>query len=258
MSNRDERPQPQPGPQVPSATNPWAAMNAPPAPPQGPPPVPPQGRPPQYLPMGPTQQVATKKSPVGVLLAVIAVLLAAILAVLGWFYFSTQGSGGQNTTAAPQTVTTVAEAAGETLSTMVAPPSPTERDSSRITESITPPTSAAAVIGAEARADGVTARGWADNASVNCASGETLIYAARGEAAWVTVCSGGGSQTYRSDIFGGTLTAPVVPGQSNPATGYFTVNAAPATIVVRGAGLTVEQDGQVISAAALPVAWVFD
>lgn len=216
--------------------------------------------------MGPAAQpVATKKSPVGVLLAVIAVLLAAILAVLGWFYFSTQGAGGQNTTAAPQTVTTVAEAVGEegaavptTMSTMVVPPPAAERDSNRITENIAPTTSAAEVIGAAARADGVTARGWVDNSSVNCASGETLIYAARGEDAWVTVCSSGANQTYRSNIFGGTLTAPVVRGQSNPAAGYFTVNAAPATIIVRGAGLTVEQDGQVISSAALPVAWVFD
>lgn len=279
MSNQDERgnpPKPEHpnpsrnnpfvNPQTPSATNPWANVNSP-ATPQNPRPQgPPQGPPPGHnYPMAPVPPAAAKKSPVGILMAIIALLLAAILAVLAWFYFSNQSSGDNNAAAEAQPTLSVTPAPEEenvaavtTVTTVVPPPAEAERDSSRITTSITPTTSVAGGIGAAARADGVTERGWADNGVVNCGSGETLIYAARGNSAWVTVCSGGGGQTYRSDVFGGTLIAPVVTSQSNPASGYFTVDASPATIVVRGAGLTVEQNGQVISSADLPVAWVFD
>ncbi|MGP6174997.1 hypothetical protein [Corynebacterium sp. A21] len=216
---------------------------------------------------------AGKNNTVRVLGTVVVLLLLAIAAATGWLLSNggLPGGGSSNAAWGPSeealTVTPPAATDSGEASQMIGEPervpsthsevSAADRDANRLSEAPAPAPQPGA-IPAAAQADGVNERGWASNGAVNCASGEELIYAARGSDAWVTVCeSGSGAMTYRSDIFGGTLTAPVMPGASNPASGRFMVDASPAVINVQGAGLIVEQDGQVISRAALPVAWVF-
>lgn len=122
-----------------------------------------------------------------------------------------------------------------------------------------PPTLRSALFPQPPTLRGVNERDWSGNGAVDCAPGEQLIYAARGDDAWVAVGkSGSGAMTYRPEVFGGTLTAPVTPGSADPASGRFMVDASSAVINVQGPGLIVEQDGQVISSATLPVAWVFN
>lgn len=64
--------------------------------------------------------------------------------------------------------------------------------------------------------------------------------------------------TYRSDIFGGTLTATVDQSRSNPARGEFYVDASPSIIQVVGGGVEVFQGGTLIAEKNFPSAWVID
>lgn len=96
---------------------------------------------------------------------------------------------------------------------------------------------------------GLTASGWSDNSTTRCGGGETLRYAGRGGGNWVTVCSSGGSMTYRGNVFDGSLTRAVDAGDSNPGAGQFTVPADPSTIVIDGSNLYVYQGGDVVSNA---------
>lgn len=212
-----------------------------------------------------------KNQPSGLLIGLIVLLALAIIAVLAWLFIS--GRPGDSTvaeTVSPGTVTVVVtsqlEAPSTTeRSTVTVTPTrssiqtttpTTPQSSARSVERSATPQPPAAVIPPAAQQAGLTATGWIDNSATRCRGNEDLIYAGRDSDAWITVCESGGQMTYRSDIFGGTLTAAVDPARSNPATGEFYVNASPSIIEVVGGGVEVTQDGSVIAQKSFPSAWV--
>lgn len=227
-----------------------------------------------------------------VVVPVIIALGAGVVGV-GSYLFATGalgGVGGTNDGAAGTTVTiqtTVPGAAGETADGGRAPTAatagtvPDERETgagrtdstagsdrsapgapsaptARSARSVQPAPSPADNFPAEARAAGLTATGWSDNAVTRCGAGESLVYAGRGTDAWVTVCAAGGGMTYRSDVFGGTLNMPVDRHRSNPANGSFTIPASPALIQVEGDQVLVYQDGRLVNSKNLPNAWLIN
>lgn len=212
-----------------------------------------------------------KNQPSGLLIGLIALLALAIIAVLAGLFIS--GRPGDSTaaeTASPDTVTVVvtsqpvAPGTSERSTVTVTP----TRSSIQTTTPTTPQSSARSVersttsqpltaaIPLDAQRAGLSPYGWIDNSATRCRGNEDLIYAGRDSDAWITVCESGGQMTYRSDIFGGTLTAAVDPARSNPATGEFYVNASPSIIEVVGGGVEVTQDGSVIAQKSFPSAWV--
>ncbi|BAC19694.1 hypothetical protein [Corynebacterium efficiens YS-314] len=207
----------------------------------------------------------------GLLIGLIILLSLVVIAVLAWLFIG--GRPGDSTvaeTASPDTVTVVVttqpEAPSATeRSTVTVAPTPstletaaptTSQSSARSVERSTTPQPPVAVIPPAAQQAGLTATGWIDNSATRCRGNENLIYAGRDSDAWITVCEGGGQMTYRSNIFGGTLTATVDPARSNPATGEFYVNASPSIIEVVGGGVEVTQGGAVIAQKSFPSAWV--
>lgn len=96
---------------------------------------------------------------------------------------------------------------------------------------------------------GLSSNGWSDNAATSCGSGESLVFAGRGGGNWVTICSSGGTLNYRGDVFDGVLSAAVDQAASNPGAGYFSVPAAPHTIVINESGLAVRDGSTTVSEA---------
>lgn len=141
-------------------------------------------------------------------------------------------------------------------STEVAPAPNSPQASARSVERRTTAQSPAVAIPSAAQQAGLTANGWSDNAATRCGGNQNLIYAGRDNDAWITVCESGGQMTYRSDIFGGTLTATVDPNRSNPAAGQFYINASPSIIEVVGGGVEVYQGGSLVAEKSFPSAWV--
>lgn len=208
--------------------------------------------------------VATKRNPIGILVGVIVVLLLAIAGVVTYILVSAT-SAGTATSSAPATATSTVvvadsllppaqRAPDHTRDTAVNSPAPVEPSAQPAprSQSAAP---VAPAIPAGAQEAGVTGSGWADNPTVNCGAAEDLVYAGRGDSAWVTVCeSGSGQLTYRSDIFDGNLTAEVTA--ADPAAGQFTVEAAPSRIIVAGDVVRVYQDNSLVAEEPLPSAWV--
>ena len=212
-----------------------------------------------------------KNKPSGLLIGLILLLTLVAIIVVSWLFID--GRPGDSTageTPSPDTVTVVVTAQPEASSTSersTVTVTPT-RSSIQTTTPTTPQSSARSVersttsqpltaaIPLDAQRAGLSPYGWIDNSATRCRGNEDLIYAGRDSDAWITVCESGGQMTYRSDIFGGTLTAAVDPARSNPATGEFYVNASPSIIEVVGGGVEVTQDGSVIAQKSFPSAWV--
>lgn len=193
-----------------------------------------------------------KKSPVVILIAVVVVLLLAVAGVLA--YLLVNGTSLDNNARQSPVTATSTVVVEETVSPS-ASSGPVQSQSQNQSPQARPTPSSEPAVPAAARAAGVTSSGWADNASVDCAAGEDLIYAGRGNSAWVTVCeSGSGQMTYRSDVFDGNLTANVTA--ANPGVGQFIIDAAPSLIAVENDVLRVYQDGAMVSEEQLPSSWV--
>lgn len=62
--------------------------------------------------------------------------------------------------------------------------------------------------------------------------------------------------TYRSAIFGGTLSMPVDMPQSDPSTPYFHVSASPSVIRTYKDKLSVTQDDIVVAREELSNSWL--
>lgn len=221
-----------------------------------------------------TASVAQKQAGgLGVIIAIIGVLLVAIAGVAAYLFLVPSGGGNSSvgTSSDDFMVSTVTETAlaeeeisFESTETI---PAEIEDDALSTTTRDARPVAAAEhngdqapeneiVLPAPARSAGLNLSGWSDNAVTRCRSGEELIYAGKGTNAWVTVCRSGFEMTYRSDVFGGTLTSAVDLGQSNPAQGNFVIPVAPSTIRLSGDVVRVYQDGVEIATESLPNAWV--
>lgn len=203
----------------------------------------------------PLEQEPERKNPVSWLLAVIVLVLVAIIAVLIYLLAASTGTfdvlqqnQAQNTGAEVAEAAPAEQAPGPGYSSGVGPlvavapeGEPTSVAPAPVSEPL--PEHRTSISGA-------LSYGWAENPSVNCAGNEDLVYAGRGDDAWVTVCrAGDGAMTYRSDVFGGNLTAPV--SAAHPAAGQFTVDAAPSVISINNSQLLVHQNGRVVSQAVL-------
>ncbi|WP_279192726.1 hypothetical protein [Corynebacterium stationis] len=224
----------------------------------------------------------------GFLIGIIIVLALAIIGAVAWLYLSgrigtdEQGSPGGNDEAAVQSAEPVNEESAsavlgipESTSAAAAPseetsgeePETTLEEENSDSESSGPARSvgrrpaaepATPVLPEAARAAGLTSSGWSDNAATRCDSTQNLVYAGRDSDAWITVCESDGQMTYKSDIFGGTLTATVDQSRSNPARGEFYVDASPSIIQVVGGGVEVFQGGTLVAEKNFPSAWVID
>ena len=219
-------------------------------------------------------EIGRRRSPVSWLLAIILVVLIAIIAVLAYLFISSTSSSEnvEQAQTADNALTDAADTSGETLSggllgeattvqslgaedtaevaaepeSEVATPLSSAKPSSQSLTDIRIRESEAV----DSSIPGATSYGWADNASVSCRANEDLIFAGRGDNAWVTVCeSDDGHMTYRSDIFGGNLTAAVTG--ADPTAGQFTIEAAPSVISLNKSQLVVYQDGVTVTSAIL-------
>lgn len=207
---------------------------------------------------------ATKRNPIGIVLGIIVVLLLAIAGVVTYMLVSATSSGSA-TGSAPITATSTVVVANsaqppaqrapeDTWDTATNPDVPAEPSAQPAPRTGTT-APVAPSIPAGAQEAGVTGSGWVDNPSVNCGANEDLVYAGRGDSAWVTVCeSDGGRLTYRSDIFDGSLTAEVTA--ADLAVGRFTVDAAPSRIIVEGDVVRVYQDNNLVAEEPLPSSWL--
>lgn len=221
------------------------------------------------------EETRSKRSPVGWLIAIILVVLIAIIAVLAYLFITSTSSSEkvEQAQTADSALTDAADGSGETLSGGLLGGATTEQslateDTDEVTaepesvEVATPLSSAKPSSqsltdirireseSVDSSIPGATSYGWADNASVSCRANEDLIFAGRGDNAWVTVCeSGDGHMTYRSDIFGGNLTAAVTG--ADPTAGQFTVEAAPSVISLNKSQLIVYQNGATVTSAVL-------
>ena len=242
---------------------------------------------------GPVQPLppAKKKNRLGgFLIGLVMVLALAIVASVAWLYLSGRiGAGGQdNSDRGEEAVAQSAEhlndesasaGPGSSESSFAeASSDPSEEASSEESEVASSEENnddetgeAARSVGRRASAEpaepelpeaargaGLTMSGWSDNAATRCDSSQNLVYAGRDSDAWITVCESNGQMTYRSDIFGGTLTATVDQSRSNPSRGEFYVDASPSIIQVVGGGVEVFQGGTLIAEKNFPSAWVID
>lgn len=225
----------------------------------------------------------------GFLIGLIMVLALAIIAAVAWLYLSgrigagEQGSSEGNEEAVVQTAelsneesasaapgssesapasasSDPSEEASEEQPEDVSSEEHNDEESGETARSVGRPATepAAPELPEAARGAGLTLSGWSDNAATRCDSSQNLVYAGRDSDAWITVCESNGQMTYRSDIFGGTLTATVDQSRSNPARGEFYVDASPSIIQVVGGGVEVFQGGTLIAEKNFPSAWVID
>lgn len=227
----------------------------------------------------------------GVLVGLIAVLALAIIGVVVWIFLSGRiggadqnGSDNSEVTVVQTTEIATGEASGAGFDKAgssanpetSAPPraaSPTVDDanegegealnnspsaSARSVERSASAQPVAPALPAAAQQAGLISSGWSDNTATRCGGSQNLVYAGRDSDAWITVCESNGQMIYRSDIFGGTLSATVDQGRSNPNQGEFYIDASPSIIKVVGGGVEVFQSGTLIAEKNLPSAWVLN
>lgn len=220
----------------------------------------------------------------GFLIGLISILTLTIIGLVAWLFLSGRMGDTPVNSTSPDAVTVVATSESEKAEPtqdssvdnaaperQVQPDRPTV-PSAQSTDAATAPNSPqasarsverrataqspAVAIPSAAQQAGLTPNGWSDNAATRCGGNQNLVYAGRDNDAWITVCESGGQMTYRSDIFGGTLTAAVDPSRSNPAAGQFYINASPSIIEVVGGGVEVYQGGSLVAEKSFPSAWV--
>ncbi len=193
-------------------------------------------------------------------LSILIVILLLIGIVLGFLLFQARAGIDEHRAAATDSSETAASAdldpaeiSPETaVENAPATPASTSADSAPSSSPAPSPTSSASTANPPADAPlpvGLSSNGWNDNAATSCGSGESLVFAGRGGGNWVTVCSSGGTLNYRGDVFDGVLSATVDQSASNPDAGYFSVPAAPHTIVINKSGLVVRDGSTTVSQA---------
>ncbi|MDO5669653.1 MAG: hypothetical protein Q4G50_06590 [Corynebacterium sp.] len=180
-----------------------------------------QQYPPQYSQAQPKRGGAM----VGVLIAVVAVLAIAAVSLLGWLLY-TSGVFGSSTSSAPAGGTVVVQST--VVETQEPQPEPEEETTTHRTTTTRTTTATTQREAPESSVPGLRADGWDDNTITRCGGGESLVYAGRGDNAWITICDGAGGLTYRSWVFDGHLNEPAT--QTNP--GRFVVDVTPNRIVV--------------------------
>lgn len=240
-------------------TNPWNEQPAPQTREQG------WDQPPQ------TQQWGTAAAPpqrrrgaAGILVALIAVLAVAIAGVVAYLFLNGNLGGNGVATSSPGTIvveSTVVETAGPVADDAgedAPEAAPAPAATATRAQSQPRPQQQSSGLPAAAQSAGLTLKGWSDNSATRCHAAEGLIYAGKGDNAWVTVCGEGGQLTYRSDVFGGTLAMPVDMSQSDPANGYFVIPASPSNILLSGDRVLVYQDDILVASENLPEAWIID
>lgn len=232
----------------------------------------------------PVEATPRKKSRVGgFLIGLIMILALAIIAAVAWLYLSGRIGGGDQeqpgeddgaivqtvdpsaeendgsvTDEAENTTVSASSEPSQEVSTTAAEEDEEAGATARSVERRPSAEPVAPDLPEAAQSAGLTLSGWSDNAATRCNNSEELVYAGRDSDAWITVCEANGQMTYRSDIFGGTLTATVDQSRSNPSQGEFYVDAAPSIIEVVGGGVEVFQGGTLVAEKSFPSAWVLD
>lgn len=183
---------------------------------------------------------------VGVLIAVVAVVAVATVSLLGWLLYSS-GVFGSSPGSAPAGGTVVVQST--VVETQEAEPEPEEETTTRRTTTTRTTTATPERETQEpvSSIPGLRADGWDDNTITRCGGGESLVYAGRGDNAWITVCDGAGGLTYRSWVFNGNLTEPAT--QTGP--GRFVVDVAPNRIVVDDNVINIYTNGTLANSVPL-------
>lgn len=101
--------------------------------------------------------------------------------------------------------------------------------------------------------DGLGEYGWTDiNTYADCHRFERVVFAGKGPDGRAIVCENtGGTLTYRSTIFGGEFTGPII-GQDS---GNYYVDATPSTIVVTSSGISVREGGGLAATSDFSESW---